>query len=95
MVWQVAAQIDIAMRQVLADHASYLRNTDRMAGAAARAAAAVAAAAAAHPIVLVLDSVRSAFNVGSLFRSADTAGITGANLLLNLCVYHVGVCVCV
>jgi tRNA G18 (ribose-2'-O)-methylase SpoU len=28
-----------------------------------------------HPIVLIIDSVRSAYNIGSLFRSADSAGI--------------------
>ena len=27
-----------------------------------------------HPVVLVLDNIRSAFNVGSMFRSAETAG---------------------
>lgn len=29
-----------------------------------------------HPVVLVLDNVRSAFNVGSMFRTADTAGLS-------------------
>jgi tRNA G18 (ribose-2'-O)-methylase SpoU len=28
-----------------------------------------------HPVVLVLDNLRSAFNVGSIFRSAETAGV--------------------
>ena len=28
-----------------------------------------------HPIVLIIDSVRSAYNIGSIFRSADSAGI--------------------
>ncbi len=27
-----------------------------------------------NPVVLVLDNLRSAFNVGSIFRSAETAG---------------------
>ena len=30
-----------------------------------------------HPIYLVLDHLRSAFNVGSLFRTADTARLAG------------------
>jgi 23S rRNA (guanosine2251-2'-O)-methyltransferase len=29
-----------------------------------------------HPVVLVLDNIRSAHNVGSLFRSCDTAGVS-------------------
>lgn len=28
-----------------------------------------------HPIVIVLDNLRSAFNVGSIYRTADTGGI--------------------
>ena len=28
-----------------------------------------------HPIILIIDSVRSAYNIGSIFRSADSAGI--------------------
>lgn len=28
-----------------------------------------------HPLVLVLDNVRSAFNVGSIFRTAETARV--------------------
>ena len=28
-----------------------------------------------HPIILIVDSVRSAYNIGSIFRSADSAGI--------------------
>ena len=31
--------------------------------------------ASPHPIIIVLDNVRSAFNVGSLFRTGETAGI--------------------
>jgi len=99
----VAAQIDVSLRQVRADHAVYLRNVDRM-GALRRpqravelraqakganeeamltsvstqqtaSVSAAGSAAAQHPIVLVLDSIRSAFNVGSLFRTSDTAGV--------------------
>lgn len=28
-----------------------------------------------HPVILIVDSVRSAYNIGSIFRSADSAGI--------------------
>ena len=30
-----------------------------------------------HPLYLVLDNLRSAFNVGSIFRSADAARLQG------------------
>jgi tRNA G18 (ribose-2'-O)-methylase SpoU len=30
-----------------------------------------------HPIVVVVDDIRSAFNVGSVFRTADAAGLAG------------------
>jgi 23S rRNA (guanosine2251-2'-O)-methyltransferase len=36
---------------------------------------AAAAVPVTHPMVLVLDNIRSAFNVGSLFRTAETAGV--------------------
>jgi len=29
-----------------------------------------------HPLVLVLDNVRSAYNVGSIFRTAETARVS-------------------
>lgn len=28
-----------------------------------------------HPVILILDSIRSVYNIGSIFRSADSAGI--------------------
>lgn len=28
-----------------------------------------------HPIILIVDSIRSAYNIGSMFRTADSAGI--------------------
>ena len=101
---RTAAQIEFAMRQLRADQAAYLRNTDRPIGAVAgvrdvcvgsdsadsgsnaginsnleetsRSDALLPrrTAAMVHPIALVLDNVRSAFNVGSMFRTAETAG---------------------
>jgi tRNA G18 (ribose-2'-O)-methylase SpoU len=93
---RTAQQIDLAMRQVRADRAAYLRNTDRSmselvldideeedksyesTNESAREkhrATMYPARPHVHPIVLVLDNVRSAFNVGSLFRTAETAGL--------------------
>lgn len=63
---RTAAQIDFAMKQVRADEAShYLRNIDR----------AKSAQRQMNPVVLVVDNVRSAFNVGSLFRTSETGGV--------------------
>lgn len=69
-----ATQIELALRQMRADQAaiSYLRNTDRSneeVGPQHHTAREV------HPVVLVLDNIRSAFNVGSIFRTAETAGV--------------------
>ena len=47
------------------------------------ASSAAAAAAARLPLVLVLDHLRSAFNVGSIFRTADCLGVRE----LHLCGY--------
>ena len=77
-----AQQIDLALRQVRADQAAYLRNTDRVRPALAleegggiTAGPGERGNVVVHPIALVLDNVRSAFNVGSLFRTGETAGI--------------------
>ena len=77
---RTALQIDLAWRQVKADQSSYLRNNDKpllelmndnnnnnnnnVKGGT-------------HPIIIVCDNIRSAFNVGSIFRSAETAGVAG------------------
>jgi 23S rRNA (guanosine2251-2'-O)-methyltransferase len=62
----VAQQIDFALRQLRADEAAtIIRNTDNS----------LQSKANPHTITLVLDNVRSAFNVGSLFRTAETANI--------------------
>ena len=77
-----AQQIDLALRQVRADQAAYLRNTDRVRPALALEGGGDVTAGPGqrgnvmvHPIALVLDNVRSAFNVGSLFRTGETAGV--------------------
>lgn len=59
-------QIELSLRQLQADRSEHLRNTDRSAPAALTK----------HPIVLVLDNIRSAHNVGSMFRTAETAGLS-------------------
>eukprot|EP01039_Chlorochromonas_danica_P005803 gene5803-6391_t len=64
---RAAQQIELALRQWRADQATYLRNVDRPADLTQNLPR--------HPIVLVLDNLRSAFNVGSIFRSAETAGV--------------------
>jgi len=83
---RTAAQIELSLRQVRADQASYLRNLDRPAallrtpgegeeaGAGEGDGGVRLARPTVHPVALVLDNVRSAFNVGSMFRSAETAG---------------------
>jgi tRNA G18 (ribose-2'-O)-methylase SpoU len=63
---RVAHQIFGMLRHVKAKEATNLRNTDRKPTTQQRTL---------HPIVLVLDNVRSAYNVGSLFRTAETAGV--------------------
>jgi tRNA G18 (ribose-2'-O)-methylase SpoU len=60
-----AHQIAFLQRHELARRATHLRNTD-LAAQARRAAG-----LAPHPLFVVLDNVRSAENVGSIYRSAD------------------------
>jgi tRNA G18 (ribose-2'-O)-methylase SpoU len=63
---RTAGQIELAMRQVRADQAAYyLRNTDKP----------ISSGRQLNPVVLVLDNIRSAFNVGSLFRTSETGGV--------------------
>jgi len=91
---QKAWQIALALRQLRADRASYLRNIDKPKTTGAPAATDSTSRTSSHsedavdidavvvsqkvptihPIALVLDNVRSANNVGSIFRSAETAG---------------------
>lgn len=65
---RTAYQVSFLVRQKRAELADYLRNTDRAAGARE------AAGLALQPLKLVLDNVRSAYNVGSILRTAETAG---------------------
>ena len=64
-----AHHIHHLLRGERAAAASFLRNVDSHARAAAREGL------PSHPIHLVLDNVRSAYNVGSIFRTADTARV--------------------
>ena len=66
---RTAAQLELALRQLRADDASYLRNTDKS------ALTLTTEPRKTNPIVLVLDNIRSAFNVGSMFRTGETAGV--------------------
>ncbi|KAG8459842.1 hypothetical protein KFE25_014405 [Diacronema lutheri] len=63
-----------AVRREAASSAEYIRSTDE-AHAAASAAGVDGALLVGHELVLVLDNVRSAYNVGSLLRTADTARV--------------------
>jgi len=62
---RAAHHIGHLLREEAAANAEYLRNND--------AAARTTQRQSPHPLTLVLDNVRSAYNVGSLFRTADTA----------------------
>lgn len=62
---RVAAQIEMAIRQLRADEAEYLRNTDKE----------IISARDIQPVAFLLDNLRSAFNVGSIFRTAETGGV--------------------
>ncbi|CAM9782525.1 unnamed protein product [Phaeothamnion confervicola] len=64
---RTAHQVAFFIRRVRADRDEELRNKDRALSESARAAL------TPFPLRLVLDNVRSAYNVGSCFRTADTA----------------------
>lgn len=72
---RAAAQIQLALRQLRADEATYLRNVDK-ASVPTPGFGGNSEQRKAHPVVLVLDNIRSAFNVGSMFRTGETAGVT-------------------
>lgn len=59
---RTASQIDMALRQVRADEASYLRNTDKE----------VVSTRELQGVAFLLDNLRSAHNVGSIFRTSET-----------------------
>ena len=73
---RTANQIELSLRQIRADEASYLRNIDKsvleIKGGSKRLDE---ADIKLNPVVIVCDNLRSAFNVGSIFRSADAAGV--------------------
>ena len=62
----IASSIGFMLRERRAARASWLRNHDRARGEAA-------ALAPATPLTLVLDNLRSAENVGNIFRAAEAA----------------------
>ncbi|KAG8458594.1 hypothetical protein KFE25_008391 [Diacronema lutheri] len=62
----IANQIAYHVRELRAHRAEWLRNTD---------ADVAAAASPPHDLTLVLDNLRSAHNVGSIFRLAECAGL--------------------
>ncbi|CAM9582914.1 unnamed protein product [Ectocarpus sp. 4 AP-2014] len=67
---RTASQVAFLVRRHRADRAEYLRNKDASMTEAERRGL------VAHPVALVCDNVRSAYNVGSIFsRSADTARV--------------------
>jgi 23S rRNA (guanosine2251-2'-O)-methyltransferase len=84
---RTAEQILLAVRQVKADRASYLINTDKSPGLQnttlllnsedqlVESHTTSTPNLPRHPMILILDNIRSAFNVGSMFRTAETAGI--------------------
>ena len=86
---RTAKQIEQAMRQVRADQAKYLRNTDKPLPIQANGMTGFELTSdlendqtsiekrMVNPVMIVLDNLRSAYNVGSIFRSADTAAVAG------------------
>ncbi|CAM9165366.1 unnamed protein product [Choristocarpus tenellus] len=64
---RTAHSVAFLVRRHRADRAEYLRNKDAALSEVQRRGL------KPHPVVLVCDNVRSAYNIGSIFRSADTA----------------------
>ncbi|CAM9090550.1 unnamed protein product [Chrysoparadoxa australica] len=67
---RTAHSIAFLLRRLEADRAEFLRNKDRHFSEMEKMGL------TPHPLALVLDSVRSAYNVGSIFRCADTARVS-------------------
>jgi len=61
-----ARQVDFLRKRHLSQQAEWVRHTDDIPSASRKV----------HRLVVVLDNVRSAFNVGSLYRTADACGCT-------------------
>ena len=80
---RTASQLELSLRQVRADQSAYLRNVDKSKDVLSMTSgdryedsgSGNTIASTRHPMVILLDNVRSAFNVGSLFRTGETAGI--------------------
>lgn len=66
---RAASQVAFHLKQERARHAEYLRNTD------AAHAERQQQGLKLHPLVLLLDNVRSAYNVGNILRTAETAAV--------------------
>lgn len=86
IVERTAIQIDLAYRQLQADRSVYLRNTDisknhrlefdkQLNSNMSDGFIPTVDSKHIHPVVLVLDNIRSAYNVGTIYRTAETAGI--------------------
>ncbi|KAL3902620.1 MAG: hypothetical protein SGILL_010763 [Bacillariaceae sp.] len=69
-----ARQIDFLRRRHLAHQTEWVRHTDNEDSLMTNAAD-QANPPRRFPLILILDNVRSAFNVGSLFRTADACGV--------------------
>ena len=65
---QCARQIEFLQRQHSAQSSDWIRNSDR------HKSATTSQTRKQFPITIVLDNIRSVFNVGSIFRSADATG---------------------
>jgi len=66
---RVANQIAFLVKQQRAEHSEFLRNKDE--ADTERASRGIAL----QPLALVLDNVRSAYNVGNILRTAETASV--------------------
>ena len=67
---RTAAQVAFLTRRTRAELTDYVRNHDQAASERLQAGVVL------QPLVLVLDNVRSAYNVGSILRTAETAGVS-------------------
>ena len=66
---RAANQVAFHVKQHRAQQAEFLRNTDQAHSERAERGIEL------HPLVLVLDNVRSAYNVGNILRTAETAAV--------------------
>jgi len=66
---RAANQVAFHVKQHRAQNAEFLRNTDHAQSERTQRGIEL------HPLVLVLDNVRSAYNVGNILRTAETAAV--------------------